>query len=159
MKYFLFCVFISLQLAVPTPALDTPPNAHMQAASELVSIMELERTMMGGATAMVDAMLQQNAALIPYRGTLLKWAEKYLTWEQMGPKVAAMYADTFSEPELRELIAFYTTPTGKKVLATMPDLAKRGAMMGAEVAQAHQLELEQMIRERAKELDEAKPQP
>lgn len=145
-------------LAAPVVAAAAPPDKHLQAASELVRLMNLEQEMMGGATAMVDAMLQQNAALGPYRDTILKWAEKYLTWEEVAPKVTAMYEETYSEAELREIIAFYSTPTGRKVLATSPDLMKRGAMIGAEVAQAHMHELEQMIEERSKALEQPKPQ-
>jgi len=157
MKRFLSISVALALLTMPALAADVPADTHTQAASKLISIIDLERTMMGGATAMVDAMQQQDAALVSYRDTILKWAQKYLTWEALGPKFVAIYAETFTEAELRELIAFYLTPTGKKVLATTPDLMKRGAMIGAEVAQTHTPELEQMIREHAKALEQQKP--
>jgi len=159
MKKVLLCSFACAALAISTLARDAPSGSHMQAASELIRVMDLERSAMGGATAMVDAMLQQNATLAPFRDTLLEWAKKYLTWDEMGPKIVAIYADTFSEAELREIIAFYKTKTGKKVLETMPDLMRRGARVGAEVAQAHSSELERMIEERAEALEGPKARP
>ena len=159
MKRILCCGAACAALIVSTLAADAPKESHMQAASDLIRVMDLERSAMGGATAMVDAMLLQNATLVPFRDTLLEWAGKYLTWDEMGPKIVAIYADTFSEAELREIIAFYKTRTGKKVLETMPDLMRRGAMVGAEVAQAHSSELEQMLEERAKALEGSKPKP
>lgn len=37
-------------------------------------------------------------------------------------QVATYYASAFTEPELKEILAFYRTATGKKVIAIEPDL-------------------------------------
>lgn len=77
MKRFLSVSVALALLTMPALAAEVPAETHTQAASELISIINLERTMMGGATAMVDAMQQQDAALVPHRDTIL----------QVGPEV------------------------------------------------------------------------
>ena len=132
---------------------ELPTGDHAEAAIELLEIMDAERTMMGGATAMTDAMTQQNPMLMPYRDVILTWAESFMTWEVFGPKLVNLYTEAFSEDEIEALIAFYQTPTGQKSIDLMPELMSRGAMIGAEEAQKHQAELETMLRERAAELE------
>lgn len=158
MKRILSCAAIlvvagSYALAAENP----PPDTHRQAAEEFIKVIGLEKTMLAGATAAIDAQVQANPAMAPYRDTVIAWAKKFMTWDAFGPKVVAMYAEAFTEPELRDLIAFYKTPTGRKSLATMPDLMRRGAMVGAEVARAHLPDLETMIEERKAEIDKEQP--
>ena len=170
MKRTLIGLMAFMALAAPAHA-DQPPadapaatdagkaDSRTKAAADLVGVLDLERIVMGGATAMIDAMIEQNPNLGPYRSTILKWAERFMTWETMGPQVVALYADTFTEPELRDMIAFYKTPTGKKVLAVTPDLTRRSAAMGADIAKAHMAELQDMVRERAAELEKDGSKP
>ena len=132
------------------------PDSHEQAAAELLDVINLRKTMTDGASVMVDAMIQGNASLAPYRDVLQKWTNKIMTWDALGPKMIALYAESFTEAELREMTAFYRTPTGKKAVALMPELMRRGALLGAEVAKEHTHELEQMVRERASELERSK---
>lgn len=53
---------------------------------------------------------------------------KYLTREVLRPPLAQAYAKLFSAAELTELIAFYESPTGKKLTRLQPELA--GALQG-----------------------------
>lgn len=130
-------------------------SGQRAAASELLHIMGVERTMMAGMTAMVDVQIQQNPTLGPFRETMLKWAEKYMTWEEVSPQFMDLYAGTFTEAELKALVGFYKTPTGQKVLLEMPGLMQKGAAIGADLAKKYAPQLEQMIRERAQELEKA----
>jgi hypothetical protein len=135
------------------------PSTHEQAVTELFQLIGLERTMMGGATAMIDAQVQANPAIAPYRDVLLEWAQKYLTWDTMAPKLVQMQMEAFTESEIREMIAFYKTPTGQKALLKMPELMKQGAAIGVEVAKAHLPELETMVLERKRQLESNEGKP
>jgi uncharacterized protein len=159
MRHCILTCILAVGICVPVAAADDPSETHKKAATELLELINLEESMMGGAAAMTDVMVQQNPTLRPYRDVLLKWTEKYMTWEAFGPKVIELYTESFTEPELRDLIAFYKTPTGQKALALMPELARRGAMLGAEVANEHQEDLQQMISERAAQLEKLSNKP
>jgi hypothetical protein len=137
-------------------AQDAPVSPGREAAArELVELTNLEHDMMAGATAMMDAMVLQSPQLEDYRDVILARAQSVMSWEVFGPKFVRMYAEAFTEQELRDLIAFYRTPTGKKALTLLPELLSQGAQMGAIEARSRQSELQQMIQRRAEELRES----
>jgi len=130
-------------------------SGQREVASELLHVLGVERAMMAGMTTMLDVQIQQNPTLGPFRETMLKWAEKYMTWEEVSPQFIDLYASTFTEAELNDLLGFYKTPTGQKALAEMPGLMQKGAAMGVANFKKYAPQLEQMIRERAQELEKA----
>lgn len=143
------------------PAFGDPSTSERDAAAAVLRAMGLERTMMTGASAMVDLQIQQNPTLAPYKEVMLQWAEKYMSWDAVAPALIDLYAQTFTESELKELLAFYKTPTGQKTLTELPGLMQKGAALGVEIGKKHAPELEQMIRERTEEIEKAtrKPSP
>ncbi|HXU34132.1 MAG TPA: DUF2059 domain-containing protein [Thermoanaerobaculia bacterium] len=140
--------------AAPRPAV----SSHEQAVTELFQLMDLEKAMVGGATVMIDAQINSHPEIAPFRGVMIEWSSKYLTWDSMAPQLIKIYMDAFTEAETREMIAFYRTPTGRKALTKLPELFQKGAAVGAEIGKAHQAELAEMVRAKQKELDaEKKP--
>jgi uncharacterized protein len=148
-------IAVLLFLAPPTARAQSP--AQLAAARELMEVLQIGPTMAAGSTAMIELQVQQNPLLAPYRKVMLDWAAKYLTPEAAVPEIAAVYARNFSEGELRELTAFYRTPTGQKFVSQQPELTRQGAAVGQRLAAAHQAELEEMIRARAAELGQPSP--
>jgi uncharacterized protein len=134
-------------------------SAHLQAARTLLEQMDVQTTMGVDAALMADAMIRQNAALAPYRETILQWASTYITWDNLGPPLAAIYADEFSEAALKQLSAFYRTPLGRKALAVMPSLARRGMEVGGKVAQEHLPELRALVEARTQALQKGAGTP
>ncbi len=158
MKRQMLMILLVLGLA-PLAVWGAEPESHRQAAAELLNTMDLEKIMMAGANAMLDAQVHSNPALAPYLDVLQGWVAKYLTKDAVGPKMTDLYMNAFTESELRELTAFYKTPTGRKALTTMPSLAQQGAQIGMEIAQKHTPELQEMIRARKEELEKAQKKP
>jgi hypothetical protein len=143
----------------PLAAWCAEPDSHRQAAAELLKVMNMENSMIAAASSMLDAQAQSNPGLAPYRDVIQKWMEKYLTWAAVGPRMTDLYTEAFTEPEIRDMIAFYKTPTGQKTLAKMPVLLQQGMQIGMEVTQQHKAELETMIHARGEELEKAKKKP
>jgi uncharacterized protein len=59
--------------------------------------------------------------------------------------VAAVYAETFDESELRDLIAFYKSPLGKKLIARMPELTSKSMQISQSRIQAITPDLERIV--------------
>jgi uncharacterized protein len=137
------------------PAVDT----HLEAATELLVIMNVQKQMAAGAEAMADILIQQNPMLGPYRDVLLKWAASFMTWDTFGPRLIALYEAALTESELRDITAFYKTPSGQKSLAALPELTRASAALGATVAKEHKEELEAMIKTRAAEIEKLTAKP
>jgi uncharacterized protein len=129
-------------------------SSHDRAVIDLIKLTKVEQQMAASTEAVADAMTKGNPMLVPFRDVIVEWANKYLTWKAMLPEVAKLYKETFTESEIRELIAFYQTPVGQKVLARMPELTQKGFSIGSTIGQAHSDELRQMIEAKAKQLDE-----
>jgi hypothetical protein len=51
--------------------------------------------------------------------------KEQLNWQTLEPTFAQLYAEAFSEAELRQLIEFYKSPVGAKLLDKQPDLASK----------------------------------
>lgn len=140
--------------AAPAPAARAITPGARAAAEQLLHLMNVEQVLRSSTESAFDAQVKAQPLMAPFRATMQTWADRYLTWEQFGPKMTQIYAEEFTEPELRQLIAFYQTPIGRKTASLSPVLTRRGAQVGAEVAEEHMAELEQMIKARAAELQQ-----
>ena len=78
-----------------------------------------------------------------------------MTWETYGPRLVGLYADAFTEAELRELIAFYKTPTGQHAIKALPELNRRRNMLAGEIAKEHAAEFIQLMHEHDAQLGKA----
>ena len=89
----------------------------------------------------------ENAGLqlAQFGDVMRDFLRKYMTWESLKDEYALIYARTFTEPELRELTAFYRSPIGQKVATSLPQLMNEGAELGQRKGMEHMPELQQAI--------------
>ena len=76
-----------------------------------------------------------------------------MSWKALRGDFAQLYAESFTEPELREVTAFYQTETGQKAIRLMPSLMARGMALGQQAVADHQADLEARIQKRVRELE------
>jgi uncharacterized protein len=150
-------LIVGCLLATQAFAQDSTPPASLQAASELLQMMGARQASEQGTAAMIDNLLNAQPMMQPYRDVFTQWAAQYLTWQQLEPKMAALYAKAFTPAELQDLIRFYKSPTGRKAARVMPGLTKQAMQIGSGIAQQHLPELQQMIKARAAELQKGAP--
>jgi uncharacterized protein len=105
-----------------------PSPASLLVAKQLVTVM--------GATALFNPLiagvveqaknlyLQQNPGLAKDLNEIAKKMRKDLQprYSELTNEVARLYATHFTEQELKNILAFYTSPTGKKMLEQQPDV-------------------------------------
>jgi hypothetical protein len=68
-----------------------------------------------------------------------------------------LYVNNFSEAELKELIAFYQSPAGNKMMRTMPKIYADSMLLTQERLQPLVPQLNQMLEQMTKELEPKKP--
>ena len=56
------------------------------------------------------------------------------------PKIVDLYVKEFTEDELKELLAFWRTPTGQKAMKTLPSIMQQGGAIGQAYAASKQQE-------------------
>ncbi len=145
--------FVCIAPSVRAQASETPES--LKAAKELMQVMHVEKTLHDAIAASFDVQVQNNPAMAPMRPAMQQFLDKYVTWDAIGPQLTSVYAQTFTEAELKDLIAFYQTPTGQKVAATAATLAGKSQAIALQVVQAHQQELVDLIRQQATKSQQA----
>ncbi len=118
-------------------------------AEELLRLMDTENLLQESINYMLDVQLQQNPGLLPYRGVMITFFQKHMSYQSLKPELLRIYSSAFTASELRDLAAFYKTPTGMKSLRVMPELTAEGAQIGAQRIQENMQELQAMIAEEA----------
>jgi hypothetical protein len=147
-------------LLCSTSVLAAAPAAspHEQAARELYAMIGGQDMAKQVGNAMV-AQMASNPALAPYQDVMMSWVQKIFAGGTLDAEMVRLYAETFSESELRQLIAFYKTPIGQKALQKMPELQQKGMAIGQKLAQDHMPELLAAIAARKRELDKGQKKP
>lgn len=133
-------------------------TAGTKEAEKLLDLMDMEQALDDSMSGMLDLQLQQNPSLAPYKGVMLEFFRKYMSYESIKPDMAKMYADAFTAAELQELTAFYSTDVGKKTIEKMPELMMQGAQLGTNRIQNNMGELQQMIQAEAQRIQQLQQQ-
>ncbi|MDI6523941.1 DUF2059 domain-containing protein [Pseudomonas otitidis] len=74
-----------------------------------------------------NAPVDKKATLERYQAKANAALDKAVGWDKLKPELVKIYTTNFSESELKDLIAFYESPLGKKVLEKMPSLTAQSA--------------------------------
>lgn len=141
----LFLGFSIFAIAAPAALADT--KSHRKAAEDLLKAMNMDRQFTMAIDQSLDAQIKANPQLGPYRPTLKKFFDKYMSWDSLKDELVTIYANAFTEKELHDIITFYKTPVGKKVVEKTPELMTQGMQLGVRRVQEHQVELQQMLQQ------------
>ena len=127
-------------------------ESHRASASRLLDTMEINVLLAGTIESMLQLELSKNPALQPFENTIRDFFNKYMSGESLRDAFIDIYVETFTENELNELNAFYSTPTGQKTLKETPALLAKGARIGEQRVQENIPELKLMIQEESKRI-------
>ncbi len=120
-------------------------QTHLDAATELFEAMHSEKSVQQTFDRVISQMpdLQTQMGVTEDRQAkseqimeeVAKVIKEFMTWERMRDQFIVVYAEVFTEQELRELADFYTSPIGKKYVEKQPEMAQAamkitGEMMG-----------------------------
>jgi hypothetical protein len=112
--------------AAPAPALKPASPAALAAAKEILTMKNASQMYASAVPNIVDqtknALVQSN---LNYQRDLNEVAvivAKNLAGkeQEIGEGMAKIYANEFTEQELKDLVTFYKSPLGQKLLATEP---------------------------------------
>jgi len=95
--------------------------------------------------ALIESSERVNARIKELLPQRIKWAE---TMEEIFYPI---YDKHFTEQELKDLLAFYTSPTGKKAIQVMPDLLKESMEKAAELMNPRLMQLINQVLEEEKQ--------
>jgi hypothetical protein len=133
---------------------ETPEN-HRAAAQRLLKTLDMQEVM----DVMIDSSLESQMRSMPelrdLESEMRAFLKKYMSWDSLQDDFTRLYTEAYSQRELEDLLAFYATPTGKKSIELMPELARKGAEIGQRRVQQHLPELQDMLRAKLQELQQS----
>lgn len=99
----------------------------------------------------------KKALLESYQAKANVALDKAIGWQKLEPQMISLYSAAFTEAELKELIAFYQSPTGSKVLARMPALMAQSVQISQSQLQPAVPEVNKLLTEMSAELAPKQP--
>ena len=67
----------------------------------------------------------QKATALKVQKETMELLQKELSWNNIKSSIISVYAETFSVADLKAIIAFYSSPAGKKFVQKQPELQQR----------------------------------
>ncbi len=131
---------MTLSLSRPAKA-----DGRTDAALQLLLTMKLAKTLDNAMEHMLEMQVKQNPAMAPYREVIRRFLAKYMSWEILKTDFVRIYSEEFTEKELRDMIAFYSTPTGAKAIEKIPILVAKGTELGVQRVMQNMAELAKLI--------------
>lgn len=148
MKYKFLIIALLICGAVEAQTTAISPS-HLKAAEDVLVASGAGNQLKENMSAMVT----QASANVPedkkpkFIEIMNTFMGKYMNWDLMKDQMAAIYAQEFSEKELKDLATFYRSPLGVKLNQKQPALFQKSALIGQQAVQSHQAELQQMMQE------------
>jgi hypothetical protein len=136
-------ILLLIGLMAPVRADD---KSHKAAAEELLKESKADVQFEKAIDEILNLQIKANPHLAQIRPAMKEFFDKYMSWTAMKDDVIKIYAEEFTEAELKEIATFYKTPTGKKMIEKMPFLLKKGMELGLKRMQENQAELKDLIR-------------
>lgn len=155
-----------LLLLASGPLLAEQAASHVAEAKRFVALSRADRLavpahmqvrqMFAQRFAQAGGSEAQKAVLERYQAQADAALERVVGHGKLEPELASLYADAFTEAELKELLAFYQTPVGRKVLEQMPQLMAHAAQLTQERLQQAVPEVDKLLGEMTAELQPTK---
>lgn len=123
------------------------PNEETNAAAaKLLKTMGVQEEMSVGFKSAMEPMLApmiqelglNEKQIVELNQIFTSWWEEDIDQNALIAKIQAIYAERFTVEELNDLVAFYETELGQKILHLMPELTQEGMQIGMEAAGAQQ---------------------
>jgi hypothetical protein len=121
------------------------PDEQRQAVARLFELTHMQRLIEESVDGVIALQIAQNPALAEHRDALRAFLEKYIGWQALKEDLMTMYLQAFTEAELDEMNAFYSSTTGQKVLQRLPELVQQRNRLAMQRLQEHIGELQQEI--------------
>jgi uncharacterized protein len=104
-----------------------------------------------------NAPQSEKAVLETYQAQANVALEQAVGWDKLKPDMVKLYTSNFNEQEMKDLIRFYESPLGKKVLEKMPTLTAQSAQLTQGKLEAAVPKVNQLLAEMTTKLTPKKP--
>jgi uncharacterized protein len=155
----LFAMVLCMAFCAASPArAQTPPQSpaaqspeSLAAAHELMGVIKPANQFKAVLPALIQSM---KSTLVQGRPELEKQYDAMMPafyesaqkrFNELADSIAVIYASNFTADELRDIIAFYRTPTGQTLLARQATIAQQTMTMGQQFGRSVANDVQQQM--------------
>jgi len=120
-------------------------KATLNAAKELIASLGIKDSYSKMINQATQGLVLRQPKLKSVEGEIKAFYTKYIGWDVIKDKMAAIYAKHYTVKELGELKDFYKSEVGQKSIKLMPQIMLEGKKLGASSVMAHADELKAII--------------
>ncbi|MFD2231614.1 DUF2059 domain-containing protein [Alkalimarinus sediminis] len=139
-------LIVLLTLVFATSMVSADAAKHRALAEEMLEVSKAS-SVLDNMSQQVNVMFAQTVQQMNLPQERQAEAEKYqqrlnaimkeeLSWEKLKGQFADVYVDVFNEQELKELVEFYKSPLGQKLIIKMPQLMQESMGLAQKQMQA-----------------------
>lgn len=128
-------------------------KSHRAAAEDFLKAAEMDKSFDRMIDQSIDVQVKANPQLAKLKPVLKKFMGEHFNYALLKDDLIKLHMEQFTEEELKEIAAFYRTPTGKKTVEKMPTLFQKSAELGMKRVQDNLGELQRLVIEASKEKD------
>lgn len=153
-------VFLALMLVVSLNCFSAP--ASKETIDELFKVTQTEKMMdsvYGQMDGMFKQMVQEMNVTEEKKPILDSFFVKYntliiqeMSWEKLKGPMTEAYASVYTEDEVKDIIKFYKSPAGQKMVAKMPELMQASMRMVQDLMKNMMPKINQLQKELQEEL-------
>lgn len=147
LKVLLVCLMVSFASPAMAENTQVVDKERIQASHELFDTLQMDKLYNSVLESTVELQIKQRPQMAKYRDVFYKFFSKYMSWNSIKDEVANLYASEFTANELKDITAFYKTPTGQKAMKNIPALMNKAGEIGIKHVNDHRTEFEQMLEE------------
>lgn len=140
-------------------------HTHQEAALKLLEITNA-RSMVDQMRTSLELMMQKQLeaaakdlqpeaqeAMGTIQKEIMRWSSENFNWDQIKQMYVEIYIQVFTESEINELVEFYQSPLGKKMLAKMPELMQASMQKTQKFVQSKLPEFQEHMKKLLSELE------
>ena len=144
--------FIMVMLiAAGATAVHADEASHRQAVEQLFELTAMQQKIDESVASVLALQIAQNPALKPHQDVVNEFLERHIGWGSLKDALSSMYMQEFTEQEVNDMNAFYSSPTGSKVIERLPVLLQMRNQLASQRLQENIGELEYEINARQKQ--------
>lgn len=117
------------------------PESHRAAALRVLEETGMRASYAEMLEISLQSQLKANPALLQFEAGLREFFAKYASFDAIASDFADLYMRVFDELQLRQIEAFYRTPTGQRAVKELANIMREGGKIGERNVEAHQKEL------------------
>jgi len=141
MKTYAMGLMLALGIGVAAGSLRAEPahaDAPKDAARELTQLVMpkdgYQKMMQQMSEGMVDGMSRSGAQMPKdFPAKMMAVVLEALPYDEQIAFMTKLYASRFSEAELRDMVTFYKTPTGSKLVRELPGIMRESALWASQL--------------------------